>query len=40
MLLYTPCYFNSNLKTIIRKETIGEEYRVMSNEILEHVANF
>ena len=36
----TTCYFNSNLKTIIRKDTIGEEYRVMSNEILEHVANF
>ena len=36
----TTCYFNSNLNTIIRKDTIGEEYRVMSNEILEHVANF
>ena len=36
----TTCYSNSNLKTIIRKDTIGEEYRVMSNEILEHVANF
>ena len=36
----TTCYFNSNLKTIIRKDTIDEEYRVMSNEILENVANF
>ena len=36
----TTCYFNSNLKTIVRKDTIGEEYRVMSNEILENVANF
>ena len=36
----TTCYFNSNLKTIIQKDTIDEEYRVMSNEILEHVANF
>ena len=36
----TTCYFNSNLKTIIRKDTSGEEFRVMSNEMLEHVANF
>ena len=36
----TTCYFNSNLKTIVRKDTIDEEYRVMSNEILENVANF
>ena len=36
----TTCYFNSNLKTIIRKDTIDEEYRVMSDEILENVANF
>ena len=38
--VYTTCYFNSNLKTIVRKDAIGEEYRVMSNEILENVANF
>ena len=36
----TTCYFSSNLKTITRKDTIDEEYRVMCNEILENVANF
>ena len=38
--VYTTCYFNSNLKTIIQKDTVTGEYRVMSNEILENVANF
>ena len=38
--VYTTCYFNSNLKTIIQKDIIDEEYRVMSNEILENVAKF
>ena len=38
--VYTTCYFNSNLKIIVRKDIIDEEYRVMSNEILENVANF
>ena len=33
--VYTTCYFNSNLKTIIQKDTVTGEYRVMSNEILE-----
>ena len=31
----TTCYFNSNLKIIVRKDIIDEEYKVMSNEILE-----
>ena len=31
--VYTTCYFNSNLKTIIQKDTVTGEYRVMSNEI-------
>ena len=38
--VYTTCYFNSNLKTIIQKDTVTGEYIVMSNEILENVANF
>ena len=33
----TICYFNSNLKTIVRKDIISEEYTVMSNE---NTANF
>ena len=36
----TICYFNSNLKTIVRQDIISEEYTVMSNEILENTANF
>ena len=32
----TTCYFNSNLKTIVRNDIISEEYTVMSNEILEN----
>ena len=35
----TP-YFNSNLKVILRKDTISEEYREMIGEILEKIANF
>ena len=38
--VYTTCYFNSNLKTIVRQGIISEEYTVMSNEILENAANF
>ena len=38
--VYTTCYFNSNLKTVIQKDTVTGEYRVMSNEILENVATF
>ena len=38
--VYTTCYFNSNLKTFIQKDTVTGEYRKMSNELLEHVANF
>ena len=38
--VYTTCYFNSNLKIILRKDIIEEEYRVLSNEILENIANF
>ena len=38
--VYTTCYFNSNLKTIIQKDTVTGEYRVMNNKILENVTNF
>ena len=31
--VYTTCYFSSNLKTIIQKDTVTGEYRVMSTEI-------
>ena len=35
----TP-YFNSNMKVILRKDTISEEYREMISEIFEKIANF
>ena len=39
VIIATP-YFNSNLKVILRKDTISEEYRDMIGEILEKIANF
>ena len=35
----TP-YFNSNMKVILRKDTISEEYREMISEMFEKIANF